>query len=264
MKLFYRESNPSADISHLVFSFWEFRTGEFEGVYQHEVFPDGCVSLFYRRSSRPELSTLAFNGLHLEAITAPVLKNELFWGMRVSPAACARLVSADPQMFRRNRTIRADVFPHLTSNLFDRISACGSFEEAIGVFEERLRLVDLPPSEIDEKVAKAVELIEASGGEVRIGTLAKEVGISPRQLERRFKSCSGLTPKQFARTRRVRAVAVHLIENETINWAERAAETGFADQSHLSREFSAVTGRTPNSFADRVVGITHGNFVKKD
>ncbi|HRH42035.1 MAG TPA: helix-turn-helix domain-containing protein, partial [Pyrinomonadaceae bacterium] len=88
------------------------------------------------------------------------------------------------------------------------------------------------------------------------------LNLSTRQLERRFKASSGLSPKQFARTRRIRATAVDLVENNKQNWANRAAEIGFADQAHLTREFVSVTKRSPNSFAEKVKQIKHGNLVK--
>ncbi|MBK8148742.1 MAG: AraC family transcriptional regulator [Acidobacteria bacterium] len=263
MRLFYREAVPSPDVAHIIFSFWEFQTGEFDGVFQHEVFPDGCVSLFFRKSPQPGLSGLAFSGLYLKVITAPVLQNEVFWGMRIAPAACGSVVSADPCLFLENRIIDPDFSPILTAGLEAMLAECTNFGEAIAVFEERIRSIGLAPETIDVVVAAAAAVIEDCGGEVKIGDLARHIGISPRQLERRFKAASGLTPKQFARTRRLRAASVHIVEQGSASWAERAAATGFSDQSHLAREFASVTKRTPNSYARKVNIITHGHLVKK-
>jgi AraC-like DNA-binding protein len=47
-----------------------------------------------------------------------------------------------------------------------------------------------------------------------------------------------------------------------MNWASRAAEMGFADQAHLTHEFSMLTGRSPNSFAEKVKRIEHGELIK--
>lgn len=44
--------------------------------------------------------------------------------------------------------------------------------------------------------------------------------------------------------------------------ATRAAEFGFADQSHLTHEFSRLTGRAPNSFAATIERIEHGDLIK--
>ena len=263
MELFYREINSSIDVSRLVFSFWEFTVsaGDFRQ-FQHEVFPDGCVSLFYHRNEKIGLKSLALNGLNLESIIAPVFPNDIFWGMRISPAACAQILQTDPAIFRTERMLEADKFPHLTRGLLEKLNDCQSFEEAIEVYEKCLQEFNNRQVLFDEKVAEAIELIEQTNGEIKVAKIAEKLNLSTRQLERRFKFSSGLSPKQFARTRRFRAAAVDLVENNQQNWANRAAEIGFADQAHLTREFVSVTKRSPNSFAKKVKRIKHGNLVK--
>jgi len=111
-------------------------------------------------------------------------------------------------------------------------------------------------------VTAAVRLIEESQGRAKVSEIAEAVNLSVRQLERRFRAVSGLTPKQFARVRRVRATALALVEEGEISWASRAAEMGYADQSHLTREFVTVTGRSPVTFAEDLARIKHGEIVK--
>ena len=48
------------------------------------------------------------------------------------------------------------------------------------------------------------------------------------------------------------AEAVRL--GKVVSWAEIAADLGYADQSHLSREFRAATGRTPSAYAEAQSG----------
>lgn len=259
----YREAAPGADVSRLVFSFWEFTTaGEDFGSIAHEIFPDGCISLYYHRNEKFDLRRLAFNGLSLESVTTTVFPGDIFWGMRISPASCANVLQTDPANFRAVKMTEADKFPHLTRGLLEKMNVCENFDEAIAVYENHLQELNFGQDFTDEKVARALRIIEENGGEIKIAELASELGLSMRQLERRFKTVSGLTPKQFARTRRLRATAVVLVENAKVNWANRAAEMGFADQAHLTREFVSVTKRSPNSFAEKVSRIKHGKLVK--
>jgi AraC-like DNA-binding protein len=181
--------------------------------------------------------------------------------MRISPAACARVLRANPAKFQTINKYEAKEFPHLTENLLEKLDACRDFGEAISVYENRLRELNFKAEDFDEKIAEAIRIIEENNGEIKIAELAEAVNLSLRQLERRFKNSSGLTPKQYARARRLRATAVSLVENEHLNWANRAAEMGFTDQAHLTHEFVAVTGRSPNSFAEKVKQIEHGNLV---
>jgi AraC-like DNA-binding protein len=254
---------PSGDVSHLVFSFWEFATAHEDfGTIEHEIFPDGCISLVYQRNQKFNLRRIFLNGLNLESITAPVFPTDIYWAMRISPAACANVLQISPEHFRTIRMAEAEKFPHLTGGLLEKLNACENFDGAVAVFENHLTNLSFGQNFYDEKIAQAVKFIEETSGEIKIAELAERVDLSSRQLERRFKKSSGLSPKQFARTRRIRATAVDLVENKETNWANRAAEMGFADQAHLTHEFVAVTKRSPNSFAEKVTRIKHGNLVK--
>lgn len=260
--MFYREVAPAGGISRFVLSFWEFAVGgEAGAAAEHEIFPDGCVSLFYHRNEKFNLQKISLSGLHLETIKVPVFDGDVFWGMRLSPAACARILRSNPSGFQTRNVYEAKEFPHLTENLLEKFEACRDFAEAVAAYENLLTRLPLESEDFDEKIAEAVAIIEANKGEIKITQLAAAINLSPRQLERRFKNSSGLTPKQYARARRLRATAVSLVENDNLNWANRAVEMGFTDQAHLSHEFVSVTGRAPNSFAEKVKQIEHGNLV---
>ncbi len=82
--------------------------------------------------------------------------------------------------------------------------------------------------------------------------------MSSRQLQRRFSAAVGLSPKQFARVRRLREALLHLVEESDVSWAAVAAELGFADQAHLIREFSALAGLPPVVVSERIRRIGHG------
>jgi len=259
----YREAAPSADVSHLVFSFWEFTvTNKDFGMIEHEIFPDGCISLFYYRNDDFKIRRLALNALCLESVTAPVFPGDLFWGMRISPAVCANLLRENPANLKPTQLVEAERFPYLTDGLTEKLNACEDFEEAIETFEIHLKELNFDKNLCDGKITQALKIIEETSGEIKIFDLAGQLDLSPRQFERRFKAVSGLTPKQFIRARRIRATAVNLVENAQVNWANRAAEMGFTDQSHLTHEFVSVTKRSPNSFAKKVSHIKHGKLIK--
>jgi len=122
MNLFYREIEPSKNISHLVLSFWEFTVSRGDLVpIQHEIFPDGCVSLFYHRNERFGLRQLGLSGLNLETITTPVFPTDIFWGMRISPAACANILETNPIIFKTQQMLEAEKFPQLTEGLLEKL-----------------------------------------------------------------------------------------------------------------------------------------------
>ncbi len=261
--MFYREIPASPEISHLVLSFWEFLAkGENHEPIVHEVFPDGCISLVYKRNRIFGIDGLFSHGLNLEIFKTEVYAGDVVWGIRFMPSACAKILHFDPAQIQSRPVDETADFTHLIQGLMEKLVACENFDEAVKVYETKIKSLELKSDETDKKIAEAMKVIEENRGEVKIGELAKAVGLSTRQLERRFRQSAGLSPKQFARARRIRATAVSLVEEAEMNWASRAAEMGFTDQAHLTHEFSMLTGRSPNSFAEKVKRIEHGKLVK--
>lgn len=261
--MFYCESEPSADLGRYIFSFWEFSVPE-DGDLQtsHEIFPDGCVSVFYYQNPRRAIYQAGISSLQLASIVKTVSAGDTFYGMRLSPAACAGLLGCDPATLDQDLTRDSERFSHLTGELVARLKDVQGLEAAIKIFEGVIRDLIGVVAAPDKLVVDAVRIIEAQRGEIRVDALAAKLHFSQRQLQRRFKASSGLSPKQYARIRRLRATAVIVAENKNVNWAERAAEMGFSDQAHLTHEFTAVTNRSPISFADKIGKIRHGNLVK--
>ncbi|GID27197.1 helix-turn-helix transcriptional regulator [Paractinoplanes brasiliensis] len=81
---------------------------------------------------------------------------------------------------------------------------------------------------------------------VPVGRVAEEVGWSNRHLTTRFRAETGLNPKEAARVARFDRARRSLSPHRRI--AEVAAAHGYADQSHLVREFRALAGCTPSEW----------------
>jgi AraC-like DNA-binding protein len=91
-----------------------------------------------------------------------------------------------------------------------------------------------------------------SGGVVPIHRVAEEVGWSHKHLITRFREQVGLSPKTSARLVRFDRVLRALEQPEPYGWERIAAESGYADQPHLVREFRTFTGGTPSDFLARI------------
>jgi AraC-like DNA-binding protein len=93
--------------------------------------------------------------------------------------------------------------------------------------------------------------LQASGGRVAIGALAKGLGCSRKHLTLRFRHEFGISPKLLARILRFDR-AVRLIGAARVaSLADLAAASGYADQAHLSREFRIFAGSAPAAFLRR-------------
>lgn len=128
---------------------------------------------------------------------------------------------------------------HLIDDLLSAESWSERFRLLDSALVERLgdRAIDLPP-----EVGEAWRMIFACDGRVRVAAIAAHVGFSRRHLSERFRRVTGLTPKRAARLARFEAARQLLAAQDRPALADVAARCGYADQSHLSREWHALAG----------------------
>jgi methylphosphotriester-DNA--protein-cysteine methyltransferase len=93
--------------------------------------------------------------------------------------------------------------------------------------------------------------IASGNGAKPIRTVAHEVGISERGLERRFKRYVGLTPKTFSRITRFQRVLKALESTANPTTLDAALDLGYFDQSHLINDFRQFSGASPSVFFER-------------
>ena len=93
--------------------------------------------------------------------------------------------------------------------------------------------------------------------------LAKEFHQSPFHLQRRFKAAVGITPKAYARLLRFQEATALLMQPETVgSLADVAMSAGYYDQSHLTRDFAALAGMTPGTYAADADVVPEVRFVQ--
>jgi AraC family transcriptional regulator len=95
------------------------------------------------------------------------------------------------------------------------------------------------------RLRRAVEYMDANLlEEIRLGAVAREIGLSPSHFLRAFKASMGLTPHRWLIEQRIhRAKQLMAKHAKPISVAANLA--GFATQSHFTKAFRRVTGTTP-------------------
>lgn len=119
----------------------------------------------------------------------------------------------------------------------------------LGETAARLRRVGLEdqisPAVAESALSAAIQRAEAGMGNCTVEDVAEWGGLSCRQLERNFLRDVGVTPKMYLRILRFRSV-FHSVDNElNADWAAIAADCGYADQSHLTKDFQRFAGCAP-------------------
>lgn len=95
----------------------------------------------------------------------------------------------------------------------------------------------------------AVALIASSAELTTAEAVAARTAWSTRELQRLFRAHVGMTPKAVIRRARLREASVRIERGDGPTLAALAAELGYSDHAHLTRDFRAATGRTPSEVA---------------
>ncbi|MCY1054318.1 helix-turn-helix domain-containing protein [Nannocystis sp. SCPEA4] len=140
-----------------------------------------------------------------------------------------------------------DLLPRAHRGLAERLAGLAEWDDRFDMVESFIA-ARLAEARVEvNTVAWACQRIEASAGAVDIGRLAGELGYSGKHLIALFRDRVGVPPKLLARLVRFDHLVRRLRSGPPATWAELAAEFGFADQAHLTREIRSFTGVTPTS-----------------
>jgi AraC-like DNA-binding protein len=113
-------------------------------------------------------------------------------------------------------------------------------------FGEQRASFDPPPLKRTSVERAREYLAENYAENVALEQLAGLAGLSPFHFSRLFCEQFGMPPHAFQNQVRVARAKSLLLEGYAV--ARVAAQTGFADQSHLTRQFKRLTGVTPGHY----------------
>jgi len=82
---------------------------------------------------------------------------------------------------------------------------------------------------------------------LQIYEIARTCGVSESHLRRAFRTCTGLSPRQWRQEKRLQFCRQRLVETDA-PLATISREAGFAVQSHFSRVFTQSTGMSPSEW----------------
>jgi len=108
-----------------------------------------------------------------------------------------------------------------------------------------------PRREPPEWLWRFAEKLRARRGMLGLADAYREIGLSPRYINDRFKRAVGVSPKVLARIYRLNALLTAIDPAAPVSWTELAHRFGFYDQAHFNREFRRFSGLAPSAYLDR-------------
>lgn len=129
---------------------------------------------------------------------------------------------------------------------------------AVEAFGEWL-LKSVPrPSEDDLLANKMALIIDSDPEMIRVEQVAQAIGVSVRKLQRLAQTHVGVSPAAMIRRRRLQAAAERVREDPNSDLAAIAADLGYSDHAHLSRDFHEQLGFTPSAYRSEEVATQLG------
>lgn len=256
-RYFDGERPPPEPFAEHVLALWTYDVDVPDGTSAlHTMWPDGCVSLSIV-ANRGVPAAASVIGPRLRALRAPLRGGLVLRGMRLWPDTAASVLGVDPVTVRDLTRPAAEVLGYGALSLARAVAGVQDDAELDAVWQAwlapRIAGAALPDPDVRFVVRRLID----SDGTCDIAAAARDAGISVRRLEQRFATAVGLSAKQFARVRRVRAAIGAIAAGERAISA-LAKHAALAPESFL-REFRSVAGLAPQALMNELDQLEHSD-----
>lgn len=247
---------PSANLASIVKYYWVIEKSTLEPDVCERVIPTGSIQLMFHyktpfvvfgadntctNQARSLVSGLAQTYADVAAVDCSGVLAVTFhpWGAcQILPFSLAELEDTNIRL--------QDVFGTVITILENQLNKATCTLQRVRLIEKFLmnNLIGSKPQDVNFVKQSLTHILQAQG---RLTTydLENKLSMSGRNLERKFAALVGKTPKQYSKIIRFQSVVRELAKNTSVEWAQLAYAYGFADQSHLIKEFKSISGLTP-------------------
>ena len=180
-------------------------------------------------------------------------------GIVFRPAGLSTLFGFPMYEFSDERTELRAVLGGKTEEWETKVREAASPAERISVLEQFLNRQLLHRKAEPDRTDYAANLMVAQKGMVNISELLDELYVCRRQFERQFLHKVGVSPKYYARIRRIGALC-HLMAQrrwQVADWQDMIHQFGYYDQSHFIKDFTEFTGKSPSLYVRNNVELSH-------
>lgn len=243
----YREYSPCEALKPYIRCFWTS-----VGQSGRLIIPDLCADIIFDIQNNEAL----FCGVSDEAFVSDRL-TETF-GIRFYSWSAA-LFAEDSLCGTLNGCFElGQHFGRLEKELAPKLTCAKTTEQRIALSEKFL-INNIHERNCGVFLSAVGEIITLRGA-CTTESVSKKLHISSRQLERVFSEYSGLTPKKASMLIRYQCLWRDILSGQRFNGAEKAAEYGYSDQSHLLKAFRKFHTVYPN--IAREIALNNVAFIQ--
>jgi AraC-like DNA-binding protein len=254
----YKQYEASEELQPFIKCFWSLEAPASATVEKQHIVPDGCMEMIfhygdlYQQFLEDGISILQPRCFVFGQITSP---------LEIAPTGKSGIIAArfHPDGFlpfssypikqMENKAIALHLlFGNDAIVLEQAVLNASANEDRIQIISTFL-INRLQTTEVKDRITQSgIDALMQSNGQLNVNELAGQLNINRRQLERKFSSAVGLSPKQLSKFIRLQATLKMMNEKKFTSLTSLAYENGYYDQAHFIKDFKEFTGISPKQF----------------
>jgi len=252
----YRIILPPENLKHFVRYFWVLESNNSAGTPEtFSPLPDGSPGImfqppdkgtFYLEEGNKQLPGIMLYGQAIQPAKMVLTGKLNTVGICLQPHALQSVFGINAHELTGKCVDLGLVQHKKEKHLQEKLLYATSIEEQINLFSASLiNSVNQMGDQKDALTSFVTSEILKGKGDVSFNALLKQLQLSERTLERRFKQSIGVSAKLFSRICRYQESLNQLRKNNYQKLSDIAYENGYSDQSHFIRSFKEFTGVSP-------------------
>lgn len=256
--MIYQTYSPNPDLNEFVKCYWTLEAPAENKPEKQRIVPDGCMEMIfhygdlYRQYAENgsfiiQPACFVFGQITSSLDIEPTGQTGIF-AIRFYPDGFTPFIHSSLQVMANKAVPLQELFGMDGIRLEKSILSAPTTEERIQHIEAFLLGTLTSAENIDRIAQLSVEYILKLNGKLSVDELSAQLNVNRRQLERKFSTAIGLSPKQLSKVIRLQSVLKMMVNKEFTNLASVAYEGEYYDQAHFIKDFKEFTGLSPKQF----------------
>lgn len=254
----YEVFEPNTDLSELVKCYWTLESPKEETPEKQTIVPDGCMEMIfhygdlYKQYIEDNQTIIQPKCFVIGQLTRPLEIESTgetgIFSVRFQPDGFLPFATIPIKEMENTAVPLEKLFGKNGKEIEEKILNAQFTSEKIQLIETFLLNRLTATETIDRIIKSTIETILTANGQLSVDELSKQTNINRRQMERKFSSAIGLSPKQLSKTIRLQATLKMLLNKNFTSLTALAHENEYYDQAHFIKDFKELTGFTPKEF----------------
>jgi AraC-like DNA-binding protein len=256
--MIYHTFAPQQHLLSFIKCFWTLDAAAGPELTRQRIVPDGCMEMIFHHG---DLYRQYISNDHFIIQPRSFVFGQILQPLEIEPTGRTGIFAArfQPNGFvpfsslplseMENRAVPLEeLFGSQGPKLEQAVLAASNSEDRISILESFFLQKLSDPLSIDRITRSCVETILELKGQLSVKELSDRLNINRRQLERKFSSVIGISPKQLSKIIRLQSALKLMADQQVTSLTSLAHDGDYYDQAHFIKDFKEFTGMSPKQF----------------